>query len=53
MYGLMMFAREFSSDEPEEDMVALKLKIALDRNRSKQKHDEKIIYRSRPIQGVI
>jgi hypothetical protein len=31
----MMSAREFSSDEPEEDMVAQKLKTAPDRNRSK------------------
>jgi hypothetical protein len=38
MYGLMMSAREFSLDEPEEDMVALKLKTAPDRNKSKQKH---------------
>jgi hypothetical protein len=53
MYGLMMPAREFSSDEPEEDMVALKLKIAPDRNRSKQKHVEKTIYRPQAIRGVI
>jgi hypothetical protein len=36
MYGLMMSAREFSSDEPGEDMVALKLRTTPDRNRSKQ-----------------
>jgi hypothetical protein len=41
MYGLMMSAREFSSDELEEDMVALNLRTAPDRNRSKQKHNEK------------
>jgi hypothetical protein len=52
MYGLMMFAREFSSDEPEEDMVAQKWRIALDRNISKQKHDEKMIYRPRAIWGL-
>jgi hypothetical protein len=52
MYGLMMSAREFSSDEPDEDMVALKLRKALDRNRSKQKHDEKTIYRPRAIWGL-
>jgi hypothetical protein len=44
MYGLMMSAREFSSDEPDEDMVALKLRTAPDRNRSKQKHDKNTIY---------
>jgi hypothetical protein len=48
-----MFTREFSSDEPEEDMVALKLRKAPDRNRSKQKHDEKMIYKPRAIRGVI
>jgi hypothetical protein len=53
MYGLMMSAGEFSSDEPEEDMVALKLKTATDRNSSKQKHDEKMIYRPQAIRGVI
>jgi hypothetical protein len=53
MYGLMMSAREFSSDEPEEDMVALKLRTAPDRNRSKQKHDENMIYRPWAIRGVI
>jgi hypothetical protein len=36
-----------------EAMVPVNLKIAPDRNRSKQKHDEKMIYRSRIIQGVI
>jgi hypothetical protein len=36
MYGLMMSGREFSSDEPDEDMVALKLRTTPDRNRSKQ-----------------
>jgi hypothetical protein len=49
MYGLMMYAREFSSDEPEEDMVALKLRTTPDRNRSKQKHNEKMIYRPQAI----
>jgi hypothetical protein len=53
MYGLMMSAREFSSDEPEEDMVALKLRTTLDRNISKQKHDEKMKYRPWAIRGVI
>jgi hypothetical protein len=37
MYGLMMSEKEFSSDEPEEDMVALKLGTAPDRKKSKQK----------------
>jgi hypothetical protein len=36
MYGLMMSAREFSLDEPEEDMMGLKLKTTPDRNISKQ-----------------
>jgi hypothetical protein len=53
MYRLMMSAREFSSDEQEEDMVALKLRIAPDRNRSKQKHDENMIYRPWAIWGFI
>jgi hypothetical protein len=53
MYGLMMSAREFSSDEPDEDMVALKLRTTPDKNRSKQKHDENMIYRPRVIRGVI
>jgi hypothetical protein len=53
MYGLMMSAREFSLDEPDEDMVTLKLRQSPDRNRSKQKHDENTIYRPRAIRGVI
>jgi hypothetical protein len=53
MYGLMMSAREFSSDESDEDMVALKLRTTPDRNRSKQKHDENMIYRPQVIRGVI
>jgi hypothetical protein len=48
-----MSAREFSSDEPNEDMVALKLRTTLDRNRSKQKHDENMIYKPQAIRGVI
>jgi hypothetical protein len=52
MYGLMMSAREFSLDEPDEDMVALKLGTTPDINRSKQKHDENTIHRPRVIQGV-
>jgi hypothetical protein len=52
MYGLMMFAREFSSDEPDEDMVTLKLRTTPDRNRSKRKHDENTIYRPRAIRGL-
>jgi hypothetical protein len=53
MYGLMMSAREFSLDEPDEDMEALKLRPTPDRNRSKQKHDKNTIYRPRAIRGVI
>jgi hypothetical protein len=53
MYGLMMSAREFSLDEPDEDMAALKLGTTPDRNRSKQKHDENTIYRPQVIRGVI
>jgi hypothetical protein len=34
-------------------MVPLKLRITPDRNRSKQKHDEKMIYRPQAIRGVI
>jgi hypothetical protein len=45
----MMSAREFSSDEPDEDMAALKLRTTPDRNRLKQKHDENTIYTSRVI----
>jgi hypothetical protein len=53
MYRLMISAREFSSEEPDEDMVTLKLRTTPDRNNSKQKHDEKMIYRPRAIRGVI
>jgi hypothetical protein len=53
MYGLMMSAREFSSDEPDEDMAAPKLTTTPDRNRSKQKHNENIICNSWVIPGVI
>jgi hypothetical protein len=53
MYELMMSAREFSSDEPDEDMVALKLRTAPGRNKSKQKHEENTIYRPWAIRGVI
>jgi hypothetical protein len=53
MYGLIISAREFSSDEPEEDMVVPKLRTAPDRNRLKQKHDENTIYRPWAIWGVI
>jgi hypothetical protein len=52
MYGLIMSAREFSSDEPYKDMVALKLRTAPNRNRSKQKHEENTIYRPWAIRGV-
>jgi hypothetical protein len=53
MYGLMMSAREFSSDEPDENMAAPKLRTTSDRNKSKQKHDENMIYRPRVIRGVL
>jgi hypothetical protein len=36
-----------------EAMVPLKLRIAPDRNRSKRKHDEKMIYRPRGLRGII
>jgi hypothetical protein len=36
-----------------EAMVRLKLRTAPDKNRSKQKHDEKMIYRPRGIRGII
>jgi hypothetical protein len=51
MYGLMMSAREFSLDEPDEGMVTLELRQSPDRNRSKQKHNENMIYRPRAIRG--
>jgi hypothetical protein len=53
MYGLMMSAREFSSDELDEDMAGPKLGTTPDRNGSKQKHDENMIYRPWAIRGVI
>jgi hypothetical protein len=49
----MTFAREFSLDEPDEDMVALKLITVPDKIKSKQKHDENTIYRPQAIRGVI
>jgi hypothetical protein len=52
MYRLMMSAREFSSDEPDEDMAAPKLGTTPDRNRSKQKRNENTIYRPRVIRGL-
>jgi hypothetical protein len=52
MYGLMMSAKEFSSDEPDEYMAAPKLGTTPDRNRSKQKHDENTIYRPQAIRGL-
>jgi hypothetical protein len=33
-------------------MMPLKLRTAADRNRSKQKHDENMIYRPRAIRGL-
>jgi hypothetical protein len=36
MYGLMEFARGFSSDGPDEDIVTSKLRAIPDRNNSKQ-----------------
>jgi hypothetical protein len=53
MYGLMMSAGEFSLDDPEEDMVALDLRLKSGRNKSKQKHDEKTIYRPWGIRCII
>jgi hypothetical protein len=35
MYGLMMSARGYTLDDPEEDMVALDLRMKSGRNRSK------------------
>jgi hypothetical protein len=49
----MMSAREFSLDEPDKDMAAPKLRTIPDRNRSKQKHNENMIYRPWAIRGVI
>jgi hypothetical protein len=53
MYVLTMSAKEFSFDDPEEDMVALDLRMKSGRNRSKQKHDERMIYGPREIWGII
>jgi hypothetical protein len=53
MYGLMISAREFSSDELVEDIITPKLRTIPDRNSSEQKHDEKMIYIPRVLQGVI
>jgi hypothetical protein len=53
MHELMMVTSEFSSDEPNEDMAAPKLRATPDRNRSKQKHDENTIYIPHVIWGVI
>jgi hypothetical protein len=53
MYGLMTSAREFSLDNPEEDMVALDLRLKFGRNRSKQKLDEEKIHGPRGIRGII
>jgi hypothetical protein len=49
----MMSAREFPLDESDEDMVALKLRTAPHRNRSKQNHDKNTINRPQAIRGVI
>jgi hypothetical protein len=51
MYRLMMSAREFYWDDPEEDIVALALRMKSNRNRSKQKHNENMIYRPCAIRG--
>jgi hypothetical protein len=53
MYGLMMSAREFSLSLLAESMMLPKLRSTPDRNSSKQKQDEKTIYKPRVIQGVI
>jgi hypothetical protein len=53
MYELMVSARGFSSDGPDKDIVTSKLRAIPDRNNSKQKHDEKTIYRSRVLRRVI
>jgi hypothetical protein len=48
-----MSAKEFSLDDPEEDMVALDLRMKSGKNISKQKHDEGMMYVPRGIQGII
>jgi hypothetical protein len=53
MYGLMISAREFSSNGPDEDIVTPKLRAIPDRNSSKQNTTRKMIYRPRVIRGVI
>jgi hypothetical protein len=52
MYRLMISSREFSSDEPDEDMGTLKLRQLLTET-DKKKHDENTIYKPRAILGVI
>jgi hypothetical protein len=53
MYGLMISAREFSSDGLDKDIATPKLRAIPDRNSSKQRHDEKMIYRPQILWGVI
>jgi hypothetical protein len=53
MYGLMISAREFYSDGPDEDIVTPKLRTILDRNSLKRKHYKNMIYRPRVFRGVI
>jgi hypothetical protein len=52
MYGLMISAREFSSDGPDEDIATQSGEQSPGRNSSKQKHDEKMIYRPRGLRGL-
>jgi hypothetical protein len=52
MYGLMMSAGEFSLSLLTESMMLPKPRSTPDRNSSKQKHDEKMIYRPQAILGL-
>jgi hypothetical protein len=52
MYGLMISAKEFSSDGPVKDIVTPKLRTIPDINNSKQKHNKKTIYRPRVLRGL-
>jgi hypothetical protein len=49
----MESTRGFSLDGPDKDIVTPKLRAIPDRNSSKQKDNEKTIYRPRGLRGII
>ena len=53
MDELKMHPKELLLGDPEEDMVALKLRTNPGRNRSKPKHDTRVTYGPRGIRGII